>query len=96
MKNAVFWDVTPCSSLKTDVSEAISSSETSVLTRATRHNISEDGILYRDFLLEIDPAELLQDVHVAVSLWFLARRRPKRCEENVGQWLSETRSGKVN
>jgi hypothetical protein len=99
MKNAVFWDVTPCGSCKTDVSEelsasiqnttqntnyknteykrqyfvflrsvcrllvttnvvpsspilvtlmmeAISSSETAVLTRATRRNITEGPILH--------------------------------------------------
>jgi hypothetical protein len=73
MKNAVFWDVTPCCSCKnrhfretyrlqllvtvsavpsslilfTLLIEAILSYETSVLTRATRHHIPEDGILHR-------------------------------------------------
>jgi hypothetical protein len=78
MKNAVFWDVTPCGSFKkrrfggtiasfrsvirllvaanvvpsstnlvTQMMEALNSSETSILARATQRNIPKDGILHR-------------------------------------------------
>jgi hypothetical protein len=64
MKNAIFWDATPCVFLRsmlcllvaantvpsstifgTLMMEAIRSSETSILTTATWHNIAEDSIL---------------------------------------------------
>jgi hypothetical protein len=51
MKNGVFCDVRPCGSCK----EALSSSETSVFTRATRRTIPEDAIHKLDFSLPFIP-----------------------------------------
>jgi hypothetical protein len=56
MKNGIFWDVTPCrllvaasvvpsSPILDTLREALGSSETSVLTRVTRRNITKDTIL---------------------------------------------------
>jgi hypothetical protein len=51
-QNIIFWDITPCSPLSTDVSstlkmEAICSSETSVDTqRTTRRYIPEEDTLH--------------------------------------------------
>jgi hypothetical protein len=48
--------------------EVVSSSETSVFTTATQHNIPEDGILHRDH------REILKS-YIALTGWALYRRR---------------------
>jgi hypothetical protein len=50
MKNAV---VSSSPILVTLLMEALSSSETSVLTRSTRHNITEDGFLHNSALFHV-------------------------------------------
>jgi hypothetical protein len=76
MKNAIFWNVTPCGFCKNHIvfllgvlrllvtantvpsspilvtlmMEAMHSSETSVLTRVTRPNIPEDGIIHVEYV----------------------------------------------
>jgi hypothetical protein len=57
MKNSVYWDVTRCGTLRTDVvpcspnlatlmTEAICSFETSILTRITQRSTPGDGFLH--------------------------------------------------
>jgi hypothetical protein len=93
MKNAVFWDVTPCGSLRTDVSasirvtricelattlvvtnnrrmltsQALRSSETPVLTRATRQNIPEDGFLQLHAIIVVISTGNIQLAYPAVN-----------------------------
>jgi hypothetical protein len=70
MKNTVFWDVTPCGSILrllvsanfvtnspipvTLIMEAVRPSGTSVLTRATRLHIPEDGTILLIISLHAD------------------------------------------
>jgi hypothetical protein len=84
LKDALFWDVTPCGSCKdlcfggiasygyvpsspilvTLMMEALSSSETSVLTRATRHNMPDNTILEYNPVLWHVLKWLCVDLHV--------------------------------
>jgi hypothetical protein len=68
MKNAVFWDITPCGSC---VNRRFGG--TSVYTRSTQRHISEDGILQRQ---EQDYIKL--QIKVQQSFYFTYIQRLKR------------------
>jgi hypothetical protein len=53
MKNAVYWDVTQCGYCKNRIS-----SKTSVLTRATKRNITVDGNLQPILIFNIEKTAL--------------------------------------
>jgi hypothetical protein len=69
LKNAIFWDIMPCGTCKNQRFKGMS-----VLTRATRRNILEDGILHshhhenlESYKIQIDYPQLFH-LHMYVTL----------------------------
>jgi hypothetical protein len=67
MQNPIFWDVMPCGSC-----ENRHFGGTLVLTRATLHNIQEDGILHMYFILG---ESVTGNCRVGASQYFTSGRK---------------------